>query len=355
MRRLQQLANGILTPADLAATRILDVLCFVQTNLDSIEDTSAHFSMTQTYEVQLDGIATQYQEHWSWNLEAQLLSAKIYLFSMTLTLDLPLDEDQLSQAYMYRQIILEKGLKMASSFVSTLTNLSNQSIPGHGYASGIMTFYPKHFFTSLMSAAAFLFRFLLSYQGATQTQQSRAINSIAEAHKIFQSFPEHRDAVRACINIEAFVNSVRTNSHANGIPKTELVFKNRLGASVTHDAIFRAAQQRNRHAPINQWRMLVEDHPDRLPLAPEQRVVSPKSQSWTGSQTGPNEMQPQDQDTAAWMGLWDSYSNEFGLLNEPWVQNDDEFASMGGLPAQTFFASRPSNGYVPSIGLLNGT
>lgn len=354
MRRLQQLATDILTPADLAATRILDVLCLVQTNLDSIEDASAHFSLTQMYEMQLDGIATQYQENWSWNLEAQLLSAKIYLFSMTLTQDLPLDEDQLSQAYMYRQIILERGGKASSSFVSTMVNLSNQSIPSHGYASGIMTFYPKHFFTSLMAAAAFLFRFLLSYQGATQMQQSQAINSIAEAHKVFQSFPDHRDAVRACINIEAFVNSVRTDQSANGLPKAELVFKNRLGASVTHDAVFRAAQQRNRHAPITQWRMMVEDHGDRLPLAPEQKVVSPKSQPWTGSQTGPNEMQQQDQETAAWMGLWDNYSNEFGLLNEPWVQNDDEFASMG-LPAQTFFASRPNNGYVPSIGLLNGT
>lgn len=342
LEQSRRFAAGRLTVADRAAAKVVDILCSAQVHLDTIEDTSSHFSMTQTYESQLDALRMQYQEGWSWNLEVQLLAAKMYIFGITLTLDLPHDEYQLSQAFLYRQITLEKGMKAASSFVSTMADLSNQSIPGHRYASGILTFYPKHFFTSLMAAAAYLFRFLLAYQGATLAQQSLAISRITEAHKIFQSFPDHRDAMRACINIEIFVDAVRANPGHSDPPTIELAVKNRLGASVVHDALFRAAQHRNwdptngSSLPVAQWSTMNENSCHRLPLAPEQRVVSPRSQLWVGNIGSSDGLEQQD-NTASWLGVWDTYFNEFGVMNEPWVQQDAEF----GLPAQPLFPPVP--------------
>ena len=52
-----------------------------------------------------------------------------------------------------------------------------------------------------------------------------------EAHKIFQSFPDRRDAMRACMNIEMLVSALK-NPSACGVPATELAIKNRLAASV---------------------------------------------------------------------------------------------------------------------------
>lgn len=337
IRRSQQLATDVLTSADRATTRILDVLCCANTHLDMIEDNSSQFSMTQTFEMQLDAIVTEYRDVWTETLGIQLLAAKMYILAIPLTQDLPVNQDELSQSIIYRQLILEKGMKASSEFILAMVGLSDESIPGQRYASGILTFYPKHYFASLVFAAAFLFRYILSYQSATQAQQAQAIGYIAEAHKILQSFPDHRDAMRACINIETFVNAIRTNT---GPSNTELLVKNRLGASLLHDALFRAAQYRNRHPvdgsspPLDQWSSLDDNYQHRLPLAPEQKVVSPKGRLWSDSQVSAAELQPQNM--APWVGIWDNYFNDFGVLTEPWVQNDDEFAA-AGLQAQAMF------------------
>lgn len=342
IRRSQHLASSILTRADHATIKILDVLCCANTHLDAVEDNASQFSMTQMFEVQLDTISTEFRDDWSEALNAQMLAAKIYILGIPLTQDLPVEKDKLPRALLYRQLILEKAMKASAQLISTMVNLSNQSTPGHRYASGILTFYPKHYFASLVAATAFLFRFILGCQGATQAQQEEVIGYIAEAHKIMQSFPDHRDAVRGTINIETFVNVIRNNTGGNN---TDLLVKNRLGASVVHDALFRAAQYRNRRPvdgsspPVSQWVPLDEGNSHRLPLAPEQKVVSPKEHLWQESNMMSEGAQPQA--IPSWVGVWDNYFNEFGVLTEPWIQNDDEFA-MAGLQAQAMFPPMPN-------------
>lgn len=348
LRRSQQLASSILTPADRASIGILDVLSCAHSHLDSIEDNLAQFSMIQTYEMRFDAINSQFKEIWTDTLDAQLSAAKIYVLGIALTQDLPTDEEQLSQAFLYRQLILEKCMKVSSGFISTMTSLSNQSIPSRRYPGGVLIFYPKYYFTCLMATVTFLFRFILAFQGATQAQQSQVVVRMTEAHKIFQSFPDHRDAMRACIHIETLVNVIKRNAVSESSLGTEVLVKNRLGASVVHDALFRTAEQRNRHPvdgsspPVSQWTMMGYDSGHRLPLAPEQKVVSPKGQSISSSYVSPGEQQPLD--IAPWVGVWDDYLNEFGVLGEPWVQDDDEFA-MTGLQVQAT---------VPSITVTHG-
>lgn len=354
------IAKDVLTVEDRAQVKLLDLLCSAEIHLDNVEDWSAHFSLTQTFEAQLDVMRVGYSKDWSWNIEAQWQSTKLYILGMILAKELPRNDDQMSQAFMYRQIVLEKCMKAASSYITTMTDLSNQSIAGQRYASGILTFYPKHYLTGLMAAAAYLFRFLIAYQGATESQQTLAVTRITEAHRIFQSFPDHRDAVRACINIETFVEAVR-NPSAGGVPATELAFKTRLGACVVMDATFRAAQQRNRHPvdgsspPVAEWALMSDNNTPRLPLAPEQKMASPNSQIWNNKQAISMVTQPTDIpiDISA-MGIWDSYSNDFGILNEPWLGNDAEFAALN-LPEQQMQQMHPAMvaGYDSSS--LNGT
>lgn len=57
----------------------------------------------------------------------------------------------------------------------------------------------------------------------------------------------------------------------------------------------------------------------RLPLAPEQKGASPKSQIWSMESA---------------LGIWDTYSNDFGVLNEPWLGTDAEFSMMSTTQAQ---------------------
>lgn len=356
LKRANQLAKDVLTNEDRAQVKLLDVLCSAQIHLDDIEDWHAHFSLTQTFETQLDAIRIEFQQSWSWNLETQWQWVKFNILGTTLTQELPRDDEQMSKAFLYRQIVLEKCMKAAASYITTMTDLSNQSIAGQRYVSGILTFYPKHYFTSLLAAAAYLFRYLIAFEGATQTQQTLAVTRITEAHKILQSFPDHRDAVRGCVNIETFVNAVR-NPSAGGVPASELVYKDRLGASVLKDALFRAAQQRNRDPldgsspPVAEWNTMTDDSGHRLPLAPEQKMASSESQLWNNKTTTSMTTHPMDAamdmpiDMTA-MGIWDSYSNDFGVLSEPWLGEDAEFAAIS-MPQQQVQMMYPavSGGY----------
>lgn len=171
-KKVMHLAKDVLTPEDRAQVRLLDMLCSAQLHLEDTEDVSAHFALTQTFEAQLDAIRVEFQQNRSCNLETQWQSTKLYVFGMTLIQEGPLGSHHVTQAFVNQQIALEKCLKAASSYITTMTDLSNQSIAGQRYASGILTLYPKHYFNALMAAAAYLFRGFIAFKGATEYQQS---------------------------------------------------------------------------------------------------------------------------------------------------------------------------------------
>ncbi|KAK5070619.1 hypothetical protein LTR64_000292 [Lithohypha guttulata] len=320
LRRTQQLAVTVLSPEERLQISMLETLSSAQTHLDAMGDVHSHYSMTRNYEAKLESLKESSQENWSWStaLEVQYQSIKLFILNMTFTQDISSND---GQAILYRDTILLKCFDIASSLISTATGMSNQEIAGHHYWGGILTFYPKHYFVSLLSAASSLLWFLIAYGAATPVQQSIAITRITEAHKVFQSFPDHRDAARACITVEMAMQAVRNTTPGNA----NLFIKNRLGASVSFDAAFRAAQQRNRDPadgltnPAAQWIRVNEVESRRLPLAPEQKVTTPKLTQG---------MSAADDATMGIWDTWNTYSNDFGLLNEPWVASDTEFAML---------------------------
>lgn len=305
--------------------------------LENIDDPHTHYAMTETFNAQMTALKSVAQESWVWStaLDIQLESARLHLFAMTFIQDNTFHDAQIR---IYHQTILQNLLSSASSLVSTMTGLSNQEIAGHHYFSGILTFYPKHYFLSLILATSCLYRFLIANRNALQSQQSLAITRITEAHKIFQSFPDHRDAVRACINIELCMSYIqRMTAETN----RDMFIKTRSGASITLDAGLRAAQQRHFNpldgttAPMTQWADMGDHYAHRLPLAPEQKIASPKNKGVTPV-TVPMVSGDTVNDMVMDMGIWDTwnvYSNDFGIMNEPWLGNDAEFAMLGSQPS----------------------
>lgn len=322
LKRAQTTAAEYLTSEEKVQNQLSDIFCDAQIHLEAIEDINAQYSVLETYQSRLESVKNSFNQNWSWDLELAYQAVRIYVLGIGLLPDIS-HSDQ--QAITYRQLILQKCLDAASSYIQIIMNMSYQPASGSRYPSGILTFYPKHYFTTLMAAAAYIFRFLIDSQHINKSQQSLCMTRLTEAHKIFQSFPDHRDAVRGCIQIELLVNCLRSNIR----PSSIIVVKHRLGASVVLDASFRAAQQRNTDSvsgatpPVASWNTMNDYYAYRLPVAPEQKVVSPPDQQQQYQQ---QEQSWQGSDIA--LGIWDTYANDFGVLNEPWLGTDAEFASV---------------------------
>lgn len=336
LKHARSLAADILTAEERFQIDLLDILCSSQTYLDNMDNPHAHYTMTETYNEQLTALKTATQAQWTWTtaLDIQLESARLHVFAMTFIQDIPQHD---AQTLLYQQNILQSLLTSASSLISTMTSLSQQEIAGHHFFGGVLTFYPKHYFLSLILASSSLFRFLISSRTPTQPQQSLAITRITEAHKIFQSFPDHRDAVRACIHIELCMSYIqRMTAETN----RDLFIKTRLGASIVLDTGFRAAQQRHFNpldgttAPMTQWADMGDHYAHRLPLAPEQKVVSPlgKNVAVTVPVLSGDTVNDMVVDVGVW-DAWNSYSNDFGIMNEPWLGDDAEFGVLGSQPS----------------------
>lgn len=348
LERAKQLAGDLLTADDRAQIQMLEMLCVAESQLESIQDASSHFSMIQACDAQLDTVKSSCGESWTTDAELQYQSIKLYMFGMTFTQDFPTVHEQQTQAVFYRQIVLEKCLQAASSYILTMTQMSNLTIGGKRHPIGALTFHPRHpYFTALLMAASSIFRFLISYHDLRESQQQQAVHYLTEAHKIFQSFPDNRDATRAAIHIEMMVNIIRNSPRPDGLSGVELAIRNRLGSSVLFDSVFRGGQLRNRRTtdganpPVSEWVSLTKDYALRLPLAPEQKMPSPDAQQWSIDPTS-NPTLPLR--TAGWEA-WDSYSNDFAIMNEPWMMNDAEFNKECAAQQQTF----PAAGYVSDI------
>lgn len=102
--------------------------------------------------------------------------------------------------------------------------------------------------------------------------------------------------------------------------------------------------------PVAEWSLMADDSGYRLPPAPKQKVASSNTQMWDSNHTAPTTTQSMGMpmDTAA-MSIWDTYSNDFSILNEPWLGNEAEFAAVCG-PRQQMQMMYPdmAAGYIGS-------
>ena len=253
---------------------ILKMTSSVMESLGSVGGYFLHIPLTQMFDRQLDELREANAALWRSELEIEWCNAKLCLYALTFTISASADSSNTSQTQIqiHRQAVLHKAFKAASCLTTELTKLSQQCMSDL-YPSGLLTFVPKSYFTALFNAAAFLFRFIATRISGmrTSTQENFAMDSIIEAHKIFQSFPEQRELTRAAIHIEMFIDVLKNGS---GISMDELVVNNKLGASVMFDAVFRACRQRNidpktgKPLAVREWKTVSEAFAQRLPDVP---------------------------------------------------------------------------------------
>lgn len=297
-----------------AVIEILRLSALCTSEVDSTEDPLTRYSLIQLFDVQINNIAKTYQDVWTPDLDVELQHSKLNLYALSLTLQSP---DTTEQGQMNRRITLLRIQEAASRLISQMTSLSNTVVQDGFYPAGALTFYPKYYLTSLFMAALSLFRFLASYREASQQDTTNVVNSLTEAHRIFQSFPQNRDAVKGAIHIQCLVGIIRYPNTTQPYPLEELVVKNRLGASVVMDACFRSTHYRNStlangaSLSVNDWLGMTEDTRQRVPLTPEQRASNSKA---TSSNRGTDDGYQQGQSHAMepWSD-WDTYMNDFEI------------------------------------------
>lgn len=341
---LHRIANflGILPPMSTSQTKAIDQACdgtiphfdppyealllvikisALSTNtLVDIEDPDVHFSLTRMFEAQLEELKHRYQQTWTTILEVELQTAKLYLFGMTFTLADPSNTAQVLQAQTYRETSLHKALQAACGVIKHMTALSQTPVTSGYYPSGVLTVMPKKYFTGLFVASTFCFRFLASNVSRTPAQEGMATEALIEAHKVFQSFPAHRDIIRAAIHIEAFMSVVRDIAHGKMKPLDNLTIRNKLGASLYLDSVFESSRQRNRNPtsgaspPVEGWKMMNVINADRLAKAP---VADSEAENEFDRETSTRLaeletlQQPTQMQDASWWAVWDSHMDAF--------------------------------------------
>ena len=290
-----------------------------QSQLGAGEEPSAYFTNVATFDRIFEQIKQNYLQYWTTDLEIALDGARLYLYAFTFMCSAPIGSSSALRASAQHYLILQKALAAASQLVSNLSDLGLSSSPSMLCSAGLLTFYPKYYFTSLFFAAVFLFRILISGQAVLSHNRTDMVSSLQAAHKIFQSFPQHRDHTRAAINIEIFVKILR-DGHSVGRKRLDtLVISNRLGASVMYDSIFRAGEERNQqqdsHTPsaVGSWKTMNEQFPERLPNIPRRPSAPPHT-----SFQVPSAMALFDEANPEWWTSWDAYMEDFGIGLESW-------------------------------------
>jgi hypothetical protein len=255
---------------------ILKILNSAMDTLSDTEDHALHFSITQMFSQQLEDFKQANLESWRSELEIEWCNAKLYIFALTFTTSASADPSQSMQIRIRHQTVLRSAFEAASSLITQFVKLG-QLCTSDLHPGGLLNFVPELYFTSLFNATTFIFRFMANFMALTPAEGSQAMGLIIEAHRIFQSYPGHRELTRAAIHIETFIVILKKGP-PDGM--NELVVKNKLGASVMFDAIFHACRQRNidprtgKPLAVQEWRTVNETFAQRLPETPVQKTGS---------------------------------------------------------------------------------
>ena len=260
---------------------------------------------------QLDELKQVNLEPWTSELEVEWCNAKLYIYALTFTSPANADPSQNTQRWIHRQGILQKAFEASSSLITQFMKLG-QSRTSSLHPNSLLKFVPELYFTSMFNATTFLFRIMATFMTLTPAQANQAISLIIEAHKIFQSYPEHREFTRAAIHIETFIDILKQGAP---VGMSELVVKNKLGASVMFDAIFHACRQRNidprtfKPFAVQEWRTVNETFAQRLPKAPAEKMENDFGAidfENSGLETGQQSMALPEQNSQ-WWEEWDKY------------------------------------------------
>ena len=206
------------------------------TSLASDVDPSTAATLLNLFNNELDNLLHAYKSIWSARLEIQLLGAKLYLFSLCLTVVTKrhglVDGATKSYAPDPARLPVQLGLPTAVSLIHNIYNLNREiSTQTHLPASSVVH-YPKYYFRLVVFAVGFLMKFLTTNPSASQEDRELAISHITTAHQFFSSFSAGEDFAHIAQVIEVLAQNLREDKDEDSDP-----IKTRFGASLLYDII----------------------------------------------------------------------------------------------------------------------
>ena len=223
----------------------------VPTLVDKIDLRTRH-SLIKLFESDLDRVRTTFRDVWSAELEIDLLAAKLYLYGLAFVAPDPSDEDNIepeAPPFAARDI-LQRGLSagvrllytarhlpvsVSSPGGSTMQNPGDSGLGTESYISQI-GFYPKHFWRLTGFAVYFLLWFLAVDLEASETDKELARNYVSATHRLFMSFTNSPDHIRAAHSFEILGRIPNNTSGKTPPPR----LTSRLGASFMYEAMYKA-------------------------------------------------------------------------------------------------------------------
>ncbi|KAF2102002.1 hypothetical protein NA57DRAFT_53939 [Rhizodiscina lignyota] len=318
VRKATECLDCLLSPQNRASLAINEIVCHYSVSLEDVEDPAAHFTLTQTFDSNLDTIKDTHSAYWTPELDIQLHYTKLNLYALNFLLplqEMPLVDDQ---NVINRQILIFKGLDAASSLITQMRSISLTQVAEEQRSLGGLTYYPKPFFTSLFFAAVFLFRMVVSNPRSSQAHKLLGIQGLVKTHDIFGRMASHRDGARAANLIQRLVDKARSaESSVDPSSTLRLSITNCHGASLLWDTLFRIVPKTNGdpHDDGNNQAQGFSTQPAattglrrlNLPPAPEMRSHLLDTQTAFF-----NTPVVQDQGGSPW-AFWDAYMSDFGL------------------------------------------
>ncbi|KIW65452.1 hypothetical protein PV04_07711 [Phialophora macrospora] len=204
------------------------------TSLAGDVDASTASTLLNLFNNELDNLLNAYKDIWSPRLEIQLLGAKLYLFSLCLTVvsKRPTLVDGMAKRYASdpSRLPVQLGLPSAVSLIHNMSKLRKESpMEAHQPPSGVIH-YPKFYFRLVVFAVGFLMKFLSTNPNASQEDRELAISHITTAHQFFSSFPGGEDFARVAQAIEVLAKNLRSDKQDDSDP-----IRTRSGASLLYD------------------------------------------------------------------------------------------------------------------------
>ncbi|KAJ5097412.1 hypothetical protein N7456_008133 [Penicillium angulare] len=321
-RSIETLSKSNETPdstSPLSSTvSILKIQISAMETLADVEDLNVHSKISQLFLNQLDQIHYEDSDaphsHLLPNLDLSQAIAKLYVISMSFNL-LTRDstEDPIFQANHLKT--LQESYRSATHIIHLFKNTNIEKVED---SAGYLDYQPELYLTPLLHATTILFRYLATFPSPSGEDYIHAIESMKDAHLIFQSFPKRREFIRAAIHIESLMDILK-----KGIPSRSmdrLVVRNKLGASVMFDAIFHACRQRNldprtgEPRAVREWKTVNDTFAERLPKIPIARekdsALLSSSMDNEATVTAPYTQNPE------WWEEWDKYIDLFQVGDE---------------------------------------
>ncbi|EXJ56919.1 hypothetical protein A1O7_07263 [Cladophialophora yegresii CBS 114405] len=232
------------------------------TSLAGDVDAGTASTLLNLFNNELDNLYNAFREIWSSRLEIQLLGAKLYLFSLCLTV-VTRRPGRMAEHYVPdpSRLPVQLGLPTAVSLIHNISKLNRESsLEPRQSASGVIH-YPKFYFRLVVFAVGFLMKFLSTNPNASQEDRELAISHIMTAHQFFSSFPTGEDFARVAQAIEVLAKNLRSDKQDDSDP-----IRTRSGASLLYDIFQKFRGQTDRvggddnttitGAPIEPWKQI---------------------------------------------------------------------------------------------------